>query len=153
MPRRVATESLARPTRHCLLLVGWIAYSLFLLILLTRPPSARDLAEDYFEGVDLVGHLGVFGIWGLVLAMLIRQAWGGAALGALGFLAASGGVFGLWTELLQNAVAGRSGSVADVSADVLGAVLGGVFFACIPARLRGVLVGGSTPNGRAPDPR
>ena len=135
----MATDLSRGSVRARRLLLSWIVYSVVLVILFTRPRLGRDLAQMYFEGVDILGHLVLFGPWGFGLAFLLRMPVlrGRAILEVLALVALAGAVFGLFTELLQNAVAGRSGDVFDFLADAFGAAVGALACLIFPRSIYG----------------
>jgi len=80
----------------------------------------------FIDWEDKVGHVGVFGVWGLLICWAASRPAGSLhALSRTGVAVMSmlaGAAYGLLTELYQAGI-GRNADVLDVLANVVGAVL------------------------------
>ncbi|MDD5020100.1 MAG: VanZ family protein [Candidatus Omnitrophica bacterium] len=106
----------------------WIFTGLYaLLIFLASSFSGRDLPET-FSGFDKLCHFLEYFPLGLLLMWAFRSSWNRSRIHTLLTVAFVVMLYALTDELHQFFVPGRSPDVLDGAMDVLGGVIGGVFY-------------------------
>lgn len=100
---------------------------------------------------DKVGHMGLYGVMG---ALLARGRWRSGSRAAPSILVLLGVLYGASDELHQAFVPGRDPSLGDLAADAIGTAIGyGGFFLLMrlwPAAYRGAEAHTSTDPGQDP---
>lgn len=115
-----------QPPLATVLAAGWAG---FLLHLGSVP--WLDVPGPQYEGNDKLAHLVAYGALGVASAFAARS-WGLRPRAAVAVAVAAALATGTVDEVQQLSVAGRTGAVEDLAADVAGGLLGGVAIAALP---------------------
>ena len=92
--------------------------------------------ESPFSGFDLLAHVGLFGLLGLLLGWALLPPGGRGTLGRAGWAVGLGLLAGVADECHQLFVPGRNADVWDAAADVLGVAVGVGLSAWLARRAR-----------------
>jgi VanZ family protein len=120
-------RSVRRPLGR-LLAVGYYGFIFFLSAQSGFPVKAP------FSGFDKLAHLGIFGVWGALLAWGLSDPDGPPRAGRLLPAFLIGALGGALDEVHQIFVPGRSAEVGDAAADLIGAAAGILVIAWILRR-------------------
>ncbi|HTF22137.1 MAG TPA: VanZ family protein [Chryseolinea sp.] len=114
----------------------WPAIGMLLLATILFCVPGNELPDEDWLGkinADKLVHIGLFaalvGLWGLpIVAKVPRDVHRSSAKRVLFYVVAAAIVYGIAIELIQGAyIPNRSYSVADMVADGIGSVMGGLF--------------------------
>lgn len=112
--------------------IQWFAaaiYAAFLLVISLAPSRSLPKIPDWnlLFTPDKVAHFGAYGLFAVLLSVIFSERWGVRGISLAVVVAAC---YGFLMEVLQGlAGTGRNYDSVDMVANLLGAVLGGLFIA------------------------
>jgi len=110
------------------LLRAWGPATLWLAVLFILSHQPSDAVPGWWSVPDTVAHVGLYAVLGAALAWgrhaSVGEAWGTPSWPVLGVF---GGAWAISDEWHQSFIPGRDPSLGDLSADVVGLLLGALF--------------------------
>ena len=112
-----------------LLLISSIVWAIIIFVLCTLPPS--EIPKFRIPCFDKVAHFGVFFIQSVLFGLLLHFRARKSYLQIIIFSALMAFIYGGLIEILQSNFFNRSGDLYDLMADIMGGIIGAMFYPVI----------------------